>query len=212
MHLKILSTIFFLWGLSLHTTLAGSVSKQLSTLSWGPTGVHSFSLHANSLIYHIWWNGSSWEWEILPVSGWSSLPEAVSWGPNHIDLFALGRENSCYHTSWDGNSWSDWQNLGGYFTSSIKAVTWGPGRIDLFGRGADMAGWHTWWDGSGWAEWVTLGGDPILGGWLNSGVEAVSRDANRLDIFALGTDNTCLHKSWNGSWTGVAGNPWAVQS
>ncbi|KAI1183303.1 hypothetical protein F5B17DRAFT_443543 [Nemania serpens] len=141
----------------------------------------------------------------FPLSGWSSAPEVVSWGPNHIDLFALGPENACYHTSWNGISWSSWENLEGQFTSSIKAVSWAPGRIDLFGRGENMAVLHNAWDGTRWYQWGDLGGDPNLGGWVNSGIEAVSRGVNQIDIFALGADNTCLYKTWNGtSWT-----PWS---
>ncbi|RYP50899.1 hypothetical protein DL768_003659 [Monosporascus sp. mg162] len=203
MYSKILSTIFFLWGLFLRTTLAGSVSKQVSTISWGSRSVHSFSLHADGYIYHQWYGDTSGI-ERLNRTGWSSPPEAVSWGPGRIDLFALGPENSCYYTFWDGDSWNDWQNLGGNFTSSIKAVTWGTDRIDLFGREADLRGYHNWFDGREWqAVWAPLDRDPNALVPLNSGIEAISPVPSQLQIFALASDNSCVQNSWiNQTWSG----------
>jgi hypothetical protein len=59
-------------------------------------------------------------------------------------------------------------------------------------------------DGVKWSPSAT-GWDP-LGGVFNSAPCAVSWGPDRLDIFGLGTDNQCYHKSWNGA---NGGSVWA---
>ena len=46
-----------------------------------------------------------------------------------------------------------------------------------------------------WSDWENLGGV------LTSAPTAASWGANRLDIFARGSDNAMWHKWWNGSWS-----------
>src|ERR1700743_3579982 len=66
--------------------------------------------------------------------------------------------------------------------------------------------------GSVWSGWENLGGAIV------SGPAVSSWSANRLDVFAPGTDNHMWHKWWNGSsWSGwedlggvILGSPAAV--
>jgi hypothetical protein len=95
-----------------------------------------------------------------------------------------------------------WQSLGGVITSDVSCVSWGPNRIDCFARGTDFAMWHRWWNGGalstggGWRGWETLGGN------IWSAPECVSWGVDRIDCFALGSDNLMWHRWWRAgpSW------------
>ena len=53
---------------------------------------------------------------------------------------------------------------------------------------------HQAWDGAHWTGWDSRGGivlDPILGAPLS----ACSWSANRIDLFAIGTDSAAWHQS-----------------
>jgi hypothetical protein len=50
--------------------------------------------------------------------------------------------------------------------------------------------WHRVWTGSTWSHWETLGG------YLTEAPAAVSWDANRIDVFARGTDNAIYQTLW----------------
>ena len=67
---------------------------------------------------------------------------------------------------WAGNQW---------------VASWGPNRLDIFGVGQDQVGiFHNRWDGSKWGSWEALGG-----AYFFSPPAVVSRDANRLNVFAV---------------------------
>ena len=49
---------------------------------------------------------------------------------------------------------------------------------------------YRWWDGAAWGGWESLGGV------LESPPDAAAWAANRLDIFAVGTDSALWHRWW----------------
>jgi hypothetical protein len=67
-------------------------------------------------------------------------------------------------------------------------------------RRDDSALWHRCWNGSSWGGWESLGG--VLESRLNEprltlgAVDAIAWAANRLDIFAVGTDSALWHRWW----------------
>ena len=62
---------------------------------------------------------------------------------------------------------------------------------------------HLWWNGSQWKGWEGLGGS------LTSAPAVASWAANRLDVFAAGSDGKLNHKWWDGSmwhdWQALGG-------
>ncbi|KAL6404090.1 carbohydrate-binding protein [Ilyonectria robusta] len=101
------------------------------------------------------------------------------------------------------NLYPYWRNIGGTYYGIPAVVSWGAGRTDVFVRGTDNAVYHKWQNGDGapWGPAET--GFENLAGRIYGNVTAVSWGPNRIDIFGLGTDNACWHKSWNGTaWSG----------
>jgi hypothetical protein len=56
--------------------------------------------------------------------------------------------------------------------------------------GTDNAVLHKWWNGSAWGGWESLGRSVF------SEVSAVSWAANRLDLFAIGTDSAVYREKF----------------
>ena len=173
--------------------------------------VDIFGLGVNNSMYHKAWSYEHWPpseitvWE--PLGGtFASPPAAVSWGLYRLDIFSLGVDNAMWHKAWDYflGGWlpsiEAWEPLGGTFMSPPAAVSWGRNRLDIFDLGTDNAMWHKAWDTSlgGWLPSVE--GWESLGGTFTRPPAGVSRANNRLDIFALGTNNAMYHKAWDGAW------------
>ena len=181
-------------------SLGGILTAPPKAVAWGPNRLDVFGVGTDYALWHRWWDGSSW-------GGWESLggtltspPEVVSWDEGRLDIFALGTDSALWHCWWDGSSWGGWESLGGVLESTPKAVSWSRNRLDVFAVGTDSALWHRWWDGSSWGGWESLGGvleSPIGGSRLSLGaVDATAWAANRLDIFAVGTDSAMWHRWW----------------
>ncbi|KAH8667026.1 carbohydrate-binding protein [Xylariales sp. PMI_506] len=101
------------------------------------------------------------------------------------------------------NLYPVWRSLGGSYTGLPCVLSWAEGRTDVFVRGVDNHVYHKWQNGGGttWGpgedKWEDLQGVII------SNPTGCSWGPNRLDVFALGTDNACWHKWWDGSsWGG----------
>jgi V8-like Glu-specific endopeptidase len=94
-------------------------------------------------------------------------------------------------------------------------VSSGSSRLDVFGVTPIGNVQHVFWRGSTWSAPVNLGGN-IKGG----RVSAVSRKANQLDIFAIGSDDGVWTKAHNGTswspsttgWTSLGGGMLDVES
>ncbi|KAH6855412.1 carbohydrate-binding protein [Chaetomium sp. MPI-CAGE-AT-0009] len=98
------------------------------------------------------------------------------------------------------NLYPAWRHLGGRWSG---VCSWADGRTDVFVRGINNAVFHKWQNGGGTAWGPAEAGFEDLGGIIYGNVTAVSWGANRIDLFALGTDNACWHKWWDGSrWGG----------
>jgi hypothetical protein len=165
-----------------------------------------FGLGVDRQMYHKAWNASQWlpsrtDWE--PLGGtFNSPPAAVSWGPERLDIVGLGLNNQMYHKAWNGSQWlpsrSDWEPLGGIFGSPPTAVTHGADHLDIFALGADRQMYHKAWDGTRWrpspTDWDFPGG---AFGVFNATPSVVSWASNRLDVFALGSDNRMYHRTWD---------------
>ena len=122
--------------------------------------------------------------------------------PDHLDAFVVGTDGGCYTAAWEpafGDGWHGWRRIGGETFPQgayVGAVSRSADKLDIFatdvgGRVLSAAwepafsdGWHGWWH--------------ILGGMAAPGgpVTAVSRSADKLDIFVVGTDNIIYAAAW----------------
>ena len=162
-------------------------------------------------------------------SGWNQLggvitsdPDAASWGTDRIDVVARGTHMALYHKTYQNGAWGGWANLsypctvldGCGLTSSPAIASWGPGRLDVFARGPDKNIWHRGYGSSvGWSAWQSLGAPPgyfdptsdvqsIDGS--NSGPDAASWAAGRIDLVVVAADGAAWHKAYS-STTGWQG-------
>ena len=182
-----------------------------TAVSWGPNRLDVFGLGTDNKVYHLFYDGVAQVWgpsigpEVLPGDQtFSSAPAAVCQGPKSVDVFAIGTDKKMYHKYWNAASgvWeplTTWEPLGGAFIDSPAAVSWGPDRLDVFGLGTDNKVYHMFQDGDAKA-WEPAIGPEVLPGdqTFKSAPAVVSWGPNRIDVFAVGTDNQMYHKYWDG--------------
>ncbi len=149
-----------------------------------------------------WWEG--W-WGLLGGRAAPGAPvTAVSRRPDQLDVFVVGTNGGAYTCAWNpASGWRGWWRIGtAVFPQGamIQAVVRSQDHLDIFatdcsGRVLSAAwepafadGWHGWWQ--------------ILGGAARPGapVTAVSRSADKLDIFVIGTDGGCYTAAWEPSF------------
>ncbi len=184
---------------SAYQGLGGVGTGNLAAVSWGPDLVGVLGLNE---YYGGTWrmrNGTTWApaWEALGGTFKSELA-ALSWGPGRIDLFGIGSDESIFTKAYTAGRWApSYTSLGGTFVSPPTVVSRGPGRLDVFAVDKTTGGLlqKTYADGA-WSDWMALGGGPLL-----SAVTAhtsSSFGAERIDVFALGGNDTVVGKTYDG--------------
>lgn len=124
---------------------------------------------------------------------------AVSRHPNVIDLFAIGTDGFVHTTSSldRGKTWHGWRTISDDSVAPGTSVTAVARRerdaLDLFVVGKDRRMWTAAWDGNGtskWEDgWSAVGNHKLA---LRTGIAAVSRRPDLIDVFAVGEDG----RSW----------------
>jgi len=156
-----------------------------------------------------WWNILD---GYIPVGG---TVTAASRDPNKLDIFLVSNDGGIYTAAWDANAangqWQGWWRIldgVGAPGAAVAAVSRDPNKLDVFVIGTDNGIYTAAWDANaangqwqGW--WKILDGVPAAG----SGLAAVSRDPNKLDVFVVGTDSALWTAAWdanvaNGNWQG----------
>lgn len=159
------------------------------------------------------WRGP---WNILtgavPAGGTVS---AIARAPHKLDIFLVSNDGGIYTAAWNASvadgAWRGWWRiLNGIAVpgSAVSAVARDPDKLDVFVLGTDDRIYTAAWDANiangAWRGWW-----PIANGVakLQSGVAAVARDPNKLDVFAVGSDGAIWTTAWdanvaNGTWRG----------
>jgi len=159
------------------------------------------------------WHG--W-WDVLNGRAAPGAPvTAVSRGPNKLDIFVVGTDGHVWTAAWDHASspnWHGWISIGSALFpggAAIHAVSRSLDKIDIFGTDisgvvrtaawepAFRDGWHGWWE--------MAGGRAFPGAPVN----AVSRSADKLDVFVIGIDGRTYTAAWEPSFSGWHGW-WAI--
>lgn len=137
---------------------------------------------------------------------------AVSAGNGSIDIFVTGLDGRAWTAHFAqprrGNGqWRAWHAIGdSRFPGGapIQAVSRSAGKLDIFGT--DLTGrivsaaWESAFN-DGWHGWWTIADGRALPG---APVTAVSRAADKLDIFVTGTDG----RTWSAAWEPGFGGSW----
>ncbi len=161
-----------------------------------------------------WWEG--W-WGLLGGrAAAGAAVTAVSRRKDFLDVFVVGTDGGAYTCAWaPGQGWRGWWRIGNAVFppgAMINAVVRSQDHLDIFatdrtGRVLSAAwepgfadGWHGWWH--------------IRGGMARPGapVTAVSRSANKLDIFVVGTDGGCYTAAWEPAFADGWHGWWRIKS
>ena len=193
-------------------------------------GVEAISRHKNKLdIFMISKDGgirtAAWElgvadgkwrgwWRIQSGLGTPGAPvSAVARSPDNLDIFAVANDGTIRTAAWAANvadgKWQGWWPIGGVKTvpgSLVGAVSRSPTRLDVFVVDKDgvirTAAWAKNVSDGKWRGWWPIQSGIALPG---GPVSAVSRGANKLDVFVVGNDQGIYTASWDKS---VAGGTW----
>jgi hypothetical protein len=159
------------------------------------------------------WRG--W-WKILDlVARPGSRIAAVARDAGKLDIFAVREDGVVLTAAWEhkvaNGAWRGWWPVAGLTTfkeTPVTAVSRGPGKLDVFVVGSD-SGVHT----AAWDQ--NVAGGKWRGPWQvgnlvahpRSVVAAVSREPEKLDIFAIRDNGEMSTAAWdlhaaNGQWQG----------
>ena len=167
------------------------VSGRVMSAAWEPAFTDG---------WHGWWH----------INGGLGAPgapvTAVVRGPNKLDIFVVGTDGRAYTAAWrpDSGGWQGWWTIGTTrfpARAEINAVSRSSDKLDIFATAnggetltaawepANTDGWHGWWQ--------------IRGGRAQPGaaIHAVSRSANKLDVFVTGTDGFIYTAAWEPAFT-----------
>ena len=132
------------------------------------------------------------------------LVSIVSRSHNLLDAFAVGSDGRVYTAAWQpgDSAFRGWWKIGKTDLevppcSTATAVSRSPNNLDVFVTGIDgrvyTAAWQPSHGGNGWRGWWPVANLKAQPG---SPVGAVSRSANKLDIFFAGADG----RVWTAAW------------
>ena len=152
-----------------------------------------------------WWHG--W-WQL---NGGVAAPGAhvtvVSRNTDKLDAFVVGTDGRVYTAAWEPGFtewWHGWWPIGDIRVppgAPVHAVSRSADKLDIFvtdvngviltaaWEPAFTDGWHGWWELNGGRA---APGAPVI---------AVSRSADKLDVFVVGTDNRVYTAAWEPNFT-----------
>ncbi|KAK7970021.1 hypothetical protein PG988_009094 [Apiospora saccharicola] len=156
--------------------------------------------------YWQWTPENDWSLVSSSLAGQSDLqswatPAVVAWAgdDSRLDVFAVSRVNNhLLHTWRDADNtvgtWVPWEDLKGFVTTPPVAVSRAAGVLDLFARGGDGGLWRLGFQDGKWAGWERVSREGVQ---IQGQPEAISTNADTIDVFAWGTKGELLHKKFN---------------
>ncbi len=137
-----------------------------------------------------------------PVVPGHSEVSPVSRSADHLDIFLTDVNGNILSAAWEpdfADGWHGWWQINGGRAAAgapVHAVSRSADKLDIFVTGTDSQVYSAAWEpdfADGWHGWWGL-----LGGVAAPGahVTAVSRSADHLDIFVVGTDGGVYTAAW----------------
>ena len=147
-----------------------------------------------------WWHG--W-WQINGGRGaGGAAVHGVSRSADKLDIFVIGTDNRVYTAAWEpgfADGWHGWWSLLGGVAAPgahVTAVSRSADKLDIFVTDVTGAVMSAAWEpgfADGWHGWWHINGGQAAPG---AAVTAVSRSADKLDIFVTGTDGGVYTAAW----------------
>ncbi len=158
-------------------------------------------------------NWDRWRPVLSDVADAHTPVSVVSLDAKRLDVFAASSGGGTFTAAWDervaSGVWRGWWHVqGGTIpaTGAVTAVSRGPGKLDAFHVSHDGGVWTAAWDhhvaDGKWRGWWRIDGVKAVPG---SHVEAVAREATKLDVFVAGVDGRTYTAAWDQH---VAGGKW----
>jgi len=199
-----------------------SPGGSITAVSRAPNKLDVFMVGQDGGVYTAAWEynvaRSAWRgwWRIKDLE---SLPgsyvAAVSRHPDKLDVFAVRTDGAILTAAWEqgvaNSAWRGWWSVANGHTTPgvpVTAVSRHPDRLDVFvirnDGGVYTAAWGQDVQNGAWRGWWRV---KDLVAYPTSAVAAVSRDPNKLDIFAVRNDGQILTAAWDryvaeGAWQG----------
>ncbi len=152
-----------------------------------------------------WWHG--W-WEL---NGGRALPGApihgVSRSTDKLDVFVIGTDNRVYTAAWEPaftDWWHGWWQLNGGIAAPgahVTVVSRNTDKLDVFVVGTDGRVYTAAWEPSfsdWWHGWWPIGDIRVPQG---APIHAVSRSADKLDIFVTDVNGVIMTAAWEPAFT-----------
>jgi hypothetical protein len=179
--------------------LGGQLASRPVSPSPAASRIDTFVLGFDKQIWHKWFDGTNWQWEVLPGTV-TSDPSAIIAAAGNLDVFARGQDGSLVQNHWveTGGGWTGWRSRGGQLAAEPSAVANGGGEYSVFVKGTDN---HLWY----WND-ITLWHLAGTGGLLKSVPGAtVATTRGEFDAFVQGADNHLWYWSSMDGWHGLGG-------
>ena len=197
---------------------AARAGSPVAAVSRTPNHLDVFWIGPDGAIASTWWDsapkcgwGDHLPFPITPpgAAGDGSGLSSVSRSPYQVDVFWVGKDGAIGSTWWNtapGQSWGDHQPFAAAPPgsaapgSAVASAGRTPNHLDVFWVGPDGAIASTWWDAAPGCNWGDHHPFPISqpgAARAGSGVEAVGRTFNHLDVFWIGPDGAIGSTWWD---------------
>lgn len=173
-----------------------------------------FGIGDDRRLYQKTYDGQSWspDWDAWgsrfgdPPNYFLGPPTVCSTAAGSLTLVTRGTDNIGYNDQlyirdYRKGAWQSFKFFGGAPSTSVSCATsafFGTERIDWVSLGSDSSIYHR-------SRMSGPGYDPVYTDWtqhygdVSSKPEVVTPGANHIDIFALETDGSLTHQTWNDS-------------
>ncbi|MFL6163643.1 MAG: hypothetical protein ACJ74U_15665 [Jatrophihabitantaceae bacterium] len=181
---------------------------EISVVSRSADHLDIFAADVNGAVVSAAWQpdfADGWHrwWQINGGVGASGAPvHAVSRSTDKLDIFVIGTDRHTYTAAWQpdfADGWHGWWSLLGGLAAPgahLTAVSRSADKLDVFVIGTDGGVYTAAWQpefADGWHGWWRIGNAVVPQG---SRVHAVSRSADKLDIFVTDVHGAVLSAAW----------------
>ncbi|WP_151898886.1 hypothetical protein [Nitrosospira lacus] len=210
------------WGdhapFSITSPGAARADSPIAAIARGPNHLDVFWIGPDGAIASTWWDaapgmnwGSHQPFPITPpnAAGPGSGITVVSRTSDQLDVFWIGPDGAIGSTWWNagaGLGWGDHQPFAitqpnaARRGSPVSVVARAGNHMDVFWIGHDGGIGSTWWDaapGMSWADHQPFPIAPAAAAGPSSGLVAIGRKDDHLDVFWIGPDGAIGSTWWN---------------
>ncbi len=161
-----------------------------------------------------WWNIQN------GVTAPGGFVTGLTRASRQFDVFTVGTDKRVYTAAWNqyvaNGAWQGWWVIPGITldkTAKITPIAREATKLDVFGVDTTgfvyTAAWDQYVSNGAWRGWWKIGNQRVACG---AKIEAISRDANRLELFTVGDNGNLFYTLWTqaqvtwSNWTDM-GNP-----